>query len=238
MQEKLLTDVELNVSETFEKIKTAAVSAGRDPSEIRLMAVTKTVSPDKVNEAIVSGCDLLGENRVQELLEKYESYDKSAEIHFIGSLQTNKVKYIVDKVSMIESVDSIKLAEEIEKRCAKIDKTMDILLEVNIANEESKGGFSAEEIVPASEKIKDFPHLRLRGLMTIGRFGAEIEETRQYFKKMRHLLVDIKSKNIENIYINILSMGMSSDYELAVTEGANIVRVGRGLFGERKYNKV
>ena len=238
MQEKLLTDVELNVSETFEKIKTAAVSAGRDPSEIRLMAVTKTVSPDKVNEAIASGCDLLGENRVQELLEKYESYDKSAEIHFIGSLQTNKVKYIVDKVSMIESVDSIKLAEEIEKRCAKIGKTMDILLEVNIANEESKGGFSAEEIVPASEKIKDFPHLRLRGLMTIGRFGAEIEETRQYFQKMRHLLVDIKSKNIDNIYINILSMGMSSDYELAVTEGANIVRVGRGLFGERKYNKV
>ena len=174
MPEKLLTDVELNVSETFEKIKAAAVSVGRDPSEIRLMAVTKTVSPDKVNEAIVSGCDLLGENRVQELLEKYESYDKNAEIHFIGSLQTNK----------------------------------------------------------------DFPHLRLRGLMTIGRFGAEIEETRQYFQKMRHLLVDIKSKNIDNIYINILSMGMSSDYELAVTEGANIVRVGRGLFGERKYNKV
>lgn len=238
MQEKLLTDVELNVSETFEKIKTAAVSAGRDPSEIRLMAVTKTVSPDKVNEAIASGCDLLGENRVQELLEKYESYDKSAEIHFIGSLQTNKVKYIVDKVTMIESVDSIKLAEEIEKRCAKIDKTMDILLEVNIADEESKGGFSVNEIVSASEKIMDFPHLRLRGLMTIGRFGAEIEETRQYFQKMRHLLVDIKSKNIDNIYINILSMGMSSDYELAVTEGANIVRVGRGLFGERKYNKV
>lgn len=238
MPEKLLTDVELNVSDTFEKIKEAAISAGRDPSEIRLMAVTKTVPPEKINEAIASGCDLLGENRVQELLEKYESYDKSAEIHFIGSLQTNKVKYIVDKVTMIESVDSIKLAEEIEKRCAKIDKTMDILLEVNIADEESKSGFSADEVVSASEKIKDFPHLRLRGLMTIGRFGAEIEETRQYFQKMRHLLVDIKSKNIDNIYINILSMGMSSDYELAVTEGANIVRVGRGLFGERKYNKV
>lgn len=238
MPEKLLTDVELNVSDTFEKIKEAAISAGRDPSEIRLMAVTKTVPPEKINEAIASGCDLLGENRVQELLEKYESYDKSAEIHFIGSLQTNKVKYIVDKVTMIESVDSIKLAEEIEKRCAKIDKTMDILLEVNIADEESKGGFSADEVVSASEKIKDFPHLRLRGLMTIGRFGAEIEETRQYFQKMRHLLVDIKSKNIDNIYINILSMGMSSDYELAVTEGANIIRVGRGLFGERKYNKV
>ena len=235
MSEKLLTDAALNVKETFDKIKKAAESAGRNPSEIRLMAVTKTVAPEKINEAIEAGCYLLGENRVQELLEKYESYDKRAEIHFIGRLQTNKVKYIVDKVSMIESVDSIKLAEEIERRCAKFGKTMDILLEVNIAEEESKGGFSAEEIIDVSEKIKNFPHLRLRGLMTIGRFGAEIEETRQYFEKMRALLVDIKNKNIYNIYINVLSMGMSSDYELAVSEGATIVRVGRGLFGERKY---
>ena len=235
MSEKLLTDAALNVKETFDKIKKAAESAGRNPSEIRLMAVTKTVAPEKINEAIEAGCYLLGENRVQELLEKYESYDKRAEIHFIGRLQTNKVKYIVDKVSMIESVDSIKLAEEIEKRCAKIGKTMDILLEVNIAEEESKGGFSAEEIIDVSEKIKNFPHLRLRGLMTIGRFGAEIEETRQYFEKMRHLLVDIKAKNIDNIYINILSMGMSADFEIAVSEGATIVRVGRGLFGARKY---
>ena len=235
MSEKLLTDAALNIKETFDKIKKAAESAGRNPSEIRLMAVTKTVAPEKINEAIEAGCYLLGENRVQELLEKYESYDKRAEIHFIGRLQTNKVKYIVDKVSMIESVDSIKLAEEIEKRCAKIGKTMDILLEVNIAEEESKGGFSAEEIIDVSEKIKNFPHLRLRGLMTIGRFGAEIEETRQYFEKMRHLLVDIKAKNIDNIYINILSMGMSADFEIAVSEGATIVRVGRGLFGARKY---
>ena len=235
MSEKLLTDTALNVAEAFKNISAAAEKAGRYPSEITLMAVTKTVSPEKINEAVRSGCTLLGENRVQELLEKYESYDKNAEIHFIGSLQTNKVKYIVDKVTMIESVDSIKLAEEIEKRCAKIDKIMDILLEVNIADEESKSGFSAEEILSVSEKIKDFPHLRLRGLMTIGRFGAEIEETREYFAKMRNLLVDIKSKNIDNIYINILSMGMSSDYELAVAEGATIVRIGRGLFGERKY---
>ena len=235
MSEKLLTDTVYNVQETFEKIKNAAESSGRDPSEIRLMAVTKTVSPEKINQAIEAGCDLLGENKVQELLEKYEHYDKRAEIHFIGRLQTNKVKYIVDKVSMIESVDSIKLAEEIEKRCSKIDKTMDVLLEVNIANEESKGGFSADEILQISEKIKDFPHLRLRGLMTIGRFGAEIEETRQYFEKMRHLLVDIKSKNIDNIYINILSMGMSADFEIAVSEGATTVRVGQGLFGARKY---
>ena len=235
MSEKLLTDVAINVRETFDKIKKAAEASGRDPAEIRLMAVTKTVAPEKINEAIAEGCNLLGENKVQELLEKYEHYDKRAEIHFIGRLQTNKVKYIVDKVSMIESVDSLKLAEEIEKRCAKIDKVMDILLEINIAKEESKGGFSEEDILEISEKIKEFTHLRLRGLMTIGRFGAEIEETRQYFEKMRHLLVDIKSKNIDNIYINILSMGMSADYELAVSEGATIVRVGQGLFGARKY---
>ncbi|MBE6899231.1 MAG: YggS family pyridoxal phosphate-dependent enzyme [Ruminococcaceae bacterium] len=235
MSEKLLTETALNVKDAFENISKAAEKAGRNPSEIRLMAVTKTVTPEKINEAIKSGCDLLGENRVQELLEKYEFYDKSAEIHFIGRLQTNKVKYIVDKVSMIESVDSLKLAEEIERRCAKIGKVMDVLLEVNIAGEESKGGFSPDEVVEISEKIKEFPHLRLRGLMTIGRFGAEIEETRQYFEKMRHLLVDIKKKNIYNIYINVLSMGMSSDYELAVSEGATIVRIGRGLFGERKY---
>ena len=235
MSEKLLTDTAFNVAEAFKNISAAAEKSGRNPSDIQLMAVTKTVSPDKINEAIEAGCRLLGENRVQELLEKYESYDKRAEIHFIGTLQANKVKYIVDKVTMIESVDSIKLAEEIEKRCAKIGKIMDILLEVNIANEENKSGFSADEIISAAEKIKDFQHLRLRGLMTIGRFGAEIEETRQYFAKMRNLLVDIKSKNIDNIYINILSMGMSSDYELAVEEGSTIVRVGRGLFGERKY---
>ncbi len=234
MSEKSLNDTALNVGEAFANIKKAALDSGREPSEIRLMAVTKTVAPEKINEAIAAGCDLLGENRVQELLEKYEHYDKNAEIHFIGRLQTNKVKYIVDKVTMIESVDSLKLAEEIEKRCAKIGKVMDILLEVNIAEEESKGGFSADEIIAVSEKISDFPHLRLRGLMTIGRFGAEIEETRHYFEKMRHLLVDIRTKNIDNIYINILSMGMSADYELAVAEGATIVRIGRGLFGARK----
>ncbi len=234
MKENLSTDTALNVAQAFENIKAAAIKTGKGPAEIRLMAVTKTVPPEKVNEAIAAGCDLLGENRVQELLEKYEYYDKSAEIHFIGSLQTNKVKYIVDKVSMIESVDSIKLAEEIEKRCAKIDKIMDILLEVNIANEESKSGFSPDEVIAASEKISKFPHIRLRGLMTIGRFGAEICETKQYFEKMSQLLVDLRAKNIYNIYINILSMGMSADYELGVETGATIVRIGRGLFGERK----
>ncbi len=234
MSEKSFPDAVFAWNEAKERIRAAAVKAGRDPKDIRLMAVTKTVEPERINEVIHAGCDLLGENRVQEFLEKTESYDPSAEVHFIGRLQTNKVKYIIDKVSMIESVDSIRLAEEIERRCASIDKTMDILLEVNIANEENKGGFQYEEIWDVLGKIEKFSHLRVRGLMTIGRFGANFEETKQYFRKMHQLFVDIKSKKLDNRYIDILSMGMSSDYELAVAEGATLVRIGRGLFGERK----
>ena len=234
MSEKLLTDVQRRWNEISANISAAAAAADRNPEEVTLMAVTKTVPPERVNEAIAAGCRLLGENRVQELLEKYEHYDKRAKIHFIGTLQTNKVKYIVDKVNMIESVDSVKLAREIEKRCAAIGKTMEILLEVNIAGEESKSGFDYDEIPAAVEEIGKMSHLKLRGFMTIGRFGAEIEETRGYFQKMRALLVDIGSEKIHNKDISILSMGMSGDYEVAVQEGAAIVRVGRGLFGERK----
>lgn len=234
MSEKLLTDVQRRWNEISADIADAAEVAGRNPEDVTLMAVTKTVPPEKVNEAIDAGCRLLGENRVQELLDKYEQYDKRAKIHFIGTLQTNKVKYIVDKVDMIESVDSIKLAEEIEKRCAAIGKTMEVLLEVNIANEVSKSGFDYDEIPTAVEEIGKFSHIKLRGFMTIGRFGAEIEETRGYFQKMHALLVDIRSKKIDNKDISILSMGMSGDYTAAVQEGATVVRVGRGLFGERK----
>ena len=234
MSEKLLTDAAARWKEISEDISAAAAAVGRNPEEITLMAVTKTVPPERVNEVIAAGCRLLGENRVQELLEKYEHYDKRAKIHFIGTLQTNKVKYIVDKVDMIESVDSLHLADEIERRCAAIGKTMDILLEVNIADEESKSGFTYDEIPAVIEKISKFNHLKLRGFLTIGRFGAEIEETRGYFQKMRALLVDIRSKKIDNKDISILSMGMSGDYTVAVQEGATVVRVGRGLFGERK----
>ena len=234
MSEKLLTDVQRRWNEISANIAAAAAASERNMEEVTLMAVTKTVPPEKVNKAIAAGCRLLGENRVQELLEKYEQYDKRAKIHFIGKLQTNKVKYIADKVDMIESVDSIRLAQEIDKRCALIGKTMDILLEVNIADEANKSGFGYDDIPNAVEEIRRFEHLKLRGFMTIGRFGAEIEETRGYFKKMHALIVDIRSKKIDNIDISILSMGMSGDYMIAVQEGATVVRVGRGLFGERK----
>lgn len=234
MSEKLLTDIGETFLQIKEKVKLTAEEAGRDENEITVMAVTKTVSPQKINEAVYSGCGLLGENRVQEFLGKYEEYDKNAEIHFIGHLQKNKVKYIVDKVSMIESVDSVKLAEEIDRRCKEIGKSMDILLEINIADESNKSGFSYDEIEASIDEIERFSNLRLRGFMTIGRFGAKIEETEQYFQKMHTLLVDIRAKKRDNKYVNILSMGMSSDYELAVKNGATIVRIGRGLFGDRK----
>ena len=241
MSEKLSPE-HMSVGETFLRIRSeaeqAAVLGGREPGSVTVMAVTKTVAPERVNEAVAAGCVLLGENRVQELLEKYDSYDlRGAEIHFIGHLQTNKVKYICDKVTMIESVDSLKLAAEIERQCAKLQKTMDVLLEVNIAEEESKSGFSEEEVIPAAEGIAEYPHLRLRGLMTIGRPDAAEEERTAYFTKMRKLLVDIAVKNSHNISINILSMGMSGDYAIAAREGATIVRVGRALFGEREYKK-
>lgn len=216
MSEKSFPDAVSSWNETKERIRAAAIKAGRNPVNIRLMAVTKTVEPERINEVIHAGCDLLGENRVQEFLEKAESYDPKTEVYFIGRLQTNEVKYIMDKVTIIESVDSVRLAEEIEKRCASIGKTMDVLLEVNIANGENKGGFPYEEIWNVLEIIDGFSHLRVRGLMTIGRLGADFEEIKQYFRKMHQLFVDIKSKKLDNRYIDILSMGMSSDYELAV----------------------
>jgi len=234
MTEKPSNEIAETVGSIMERIRLAAERAGRSPADIRLMAVTKTVPPERVNEAIAAGCDLLGENRVQELLDKYDSYDRSgAEIHFIGHLQTNKVKYIADKVTMIESVDSVKLAQEIDRQCKKLGKSMDVLLEVNIAAEESKSGFLPEEIEQAVIEMTKFSNINVRGLMTIGPVGAEIDETRHCFSKMRKLLVDIGGKKLDNISMNVLSMGMSGDYEEAVEEGSTIVRVGRGLFGAR-----
>ncbi len=234
MKEKPLSEAARKYLETRSRVDEAARDSGRSPTEITLMAVTKTVAPETVNEAIAAGCTLLGENRVQELLEKYDSYDKSGvSIHFIGHLQTNKVKYIADKVDMIESVDSLRLAEEIDRQCEKLDKVMDVLLEINIAAEDSKSGFLPEEATGAAEAVAKYGHIKLRGLMTIGPVGAETEETRVCFDKMRKLLVDIGQKKLDNVTMNILSMGMSGDYEEAVRAGATIVRVGRGLFGAR-----
>lgn len=219
-----------------ENIEAAAKRAHRDPKEISLMAVTKTMPAEAITAAFSSGITLFGENRVQELCDKFPKLDlEGRSAHIIGHLQTNKVKYIIDKVDMIDSVDSLKIAKEIDRQAEKIGKVMDILVEVNIGMEESKSGVSPDDAAAFVESLSQFPHLRVRGLMTIPPANPDIEKTRPYFKQMFQLFVDIRAKKSDNINIDILSMGMSSDYTIAVEEGATIVRVGTAIFGKRNY---
>ena len=202
------------------------------------MAVTKTVDPVLVNAAIGAGITLLGENKAQELCAKYDSYHKDGvQIHFIGHLQTNKVRQIVDKVSMVESVDSIKLAREIDRHCAAIGKVMDVLLEVNIGREENKTGIFPELLPALLEEAGKLERIRVRGLMTIPPVCETEEEVLQYFSQMSQLFIDIKQKKYDNISMEILSMGMSADYLAAVRCGSNIVRIGTAMFGQRNYKR-
>ena len=228
------SEIRRNVDAVQEQIGRAAAEAGRDPSEIRLMAVTKTQSAARVNEAIAAGVTLLGENRAQELLEKYDGYDRAGcGIHFIGHLQSNKVRSIVDKVSMIESVDRLSLAQEIS-RCAQLHGlVMPVLIEVNIGREQSKSGVLPEALPELLGKVSLLPGLSVRGLMAI---PPNIEDTVQkegYFEQMYRHFIDMKAKKLDNVSMTILSMGMSHDYPLAIRHGSNVVRIGRALFGER-----
>lgn len=222
-------------------IAAAAKKSGRKPEDILLLAVSKTKPVETIGEAVQAGLCSLGENKVQEIMEKYEPMEAYAPAgerihwHLIGHLQTNKVKYIIDKVDMIHSVDSLKLAEEIEKRAAQKDVIMDILIEVNMAEEESKFGVKPENAENLLRQIASMPHIRVRGLMTVAPFVENPEENREYFRRMRELLVDMNGKKIDNIRMDVLSMGMTGDYEVAIEEGATIVRVGTGIFGERQY---
>ncbi len=238
MKEKLLSNTQTSfddIRESYagicENIEKAKSAAGRTDT-VRLMAVTKTVSPERVNYAVGLGIDLLGENRVQEFMEKRGQY-LPAEIHFIGGLQTNKVKYIIDKVSMIHSVDSLHLAEEISRRAGQHGLVMDILAEINIGGEETKGGISPEGAPEFCAQLRELPHIRLKGLMTIPPPGCG-EST---FAAMQRLFSDIRSDRSVNDtgVFDTLSMGMSGDYETAVKHGSTIVRIGSGLFGYRKY---
>lgn len=227
-------DVRQNLRELRERIAGAARSAGRDPGEVRLMAVTKTVPPELVNAAWEEGVRLFGENRAQELLEKAEAYAFGPEhIHFIGTLQTNKVRQIIDRVSCVQSVNSIHLAQELQKRALAAGRTMDILLEVNIGGEDSKTGMEQGAVTGMLEKLSNFSALRVKGLMCIPPFGRPPQETEGYFSRMHKIFVDIKDQKMDNISMEILSMGMTGDYQLAVRCGANLVRVGTGIFGKR-----
>lgn len=223
------------LQEVEKRIQAACDRAGRKREEVTLIAVSKTKPVETLQEAYDLGVRIFGENKVQELTAKYEALPKDVHWHMIGHLQTNKVKYIIDKAELIHSVDSLKLAETIEKEAAKHDLIADILVEVNVAEEESKFGMKMEEVIPFVEKVSAFPHVRVRGLMTIAPFVEDPEENRSIFADLHKLYIDIKKKNHDNDTVSVLSMGMTNDYEVAIEEGATMVRVGTGIFGARNY---
>ena len=225
-----------NLQKVEERIAAACMRAGRRREDVTLIAVSKTKPVDMLREAYDLGIRVFGENKVQELTEKYDRLPEDIRWHMIGHLQTNKVKYIVGKTELIHSVDSLKLAEMIEKESQKHGCVTDILVEVNLAEEESKFGLRMEEVIPFIEKIVQYPHINVRGLMTIAPFVENPEENRTIFADLHKLYVDIKEKNIDNGTVSILSMGMTNDYEVAIEEGATMVRIGTGIFGARNYN--
>lgn len=236
MTEKSFADnFDANYAEIREKINLSAEKSGRTAEDVILLAATKTVSADKINYAIKKGISYIGENRVQELLSKDDDINKSAHRHFIGHLQTNKVKDIVPRVEMIESVDSLRLATAIGKEAVKCGKTMDILLEINIGEEESKSGFSVNEIENVLNEITKIEGVCVKGIMSIPPVCVDREKQREYFTQLHKIFVDISRKKLDNSNIIYLSMGMSQDYDLAIECGANIVRIGTSLFGARNY---
>ena len=228
--------IQENIKLVEENIKKACEKVGRDVNEVTLIAVSKTKPYTAIEEALPTGVKDYGENKVQELCDKYEILPKDIKWHMIGHLQRNKVKYLVGKASLIHSVDSIRLAEQIEKEYAKADEIANILIEVNMAQEESKFGITSEETEQLVREIAKFEHIRIKGLMTIAPYTEDPESNRDYFREIKKLSVDIRDKNIDNVSMSVLSMGMTGDYQVAVEEGATLVRVGTGIFGERNYN--
>lgn len=218
-----------------QKVCEACARAGRDRSEVTLIAVSKTKPVEMIEEAMEAGADVFGENKVQELCDKYETLPKGLHWHLIGHLQRNKVKYVIGKAELIHSVDSLRLAEEISKESVKRGVDTDILIEVNVAEEESKFGVTVEETEALIRQVALLPGIHIQGLMTIAPYVTDPEENRPVFRILKKLAVDIKKKNIDNVSMNVLSMGMTGDYEVAVEEGATMVRVGTGIFGERNY---
>jgi len=226
-----------NLARVEENIEAACKKAGRERSEVTLIAVSKTKPVSMLQEIYDENIRHFGENKVQELCEKIEQLPEDIEWHMIGHLQRNKVKYIVGKVALIHSVDTYRLAEEINIQAKKKNVIVPILVEVNIAEEESKFGISGEDAILLVEDISHLENLRIRGLMTIAPYVENPEDNRQYFQKIKQLSVDITNKNIDNVSMEILSMGMTGDYMVAIEEGATMVRVGTGIFGERNYKQ-
>lgn len=226
-----------NVIEVEKHVQAACDRAGRSRDEVTLIAVSKTKPVSDIEEVLTTGILDYGENKVQELSDKYEVLPKNIRWHMIGHLQRNKVKYIVGKVELIHSVDTYRLAEEINIQAKKQNVIVPILVEVNIAHEESKFGISAEDAILLVEEISKLENIRIKGLMTIAPYVENPEDNRLYFRKIKQLSVDITNKNIDNVLMEILSMGMTGDYMVAIEEGATMVRVGTGIFGERNYKQ-
>ena len=225
-----------NLQEVERKIMEACDKAGRAREEITLIAVSKTKPVPMLQEIYDLGVRDFGENKVQELTDKEPQLPADLRWHMIGHLQRNKVKQVIDKAVLIHSVDSVRLAKAIEAEAAKKDIIVQILLEVNVAEEDSKFGLKVDEVLPATEEIATMPHVRIKGLMTIAPFVENPEENRTVFAQLQKLSVDIAEKNIDNVSVDILSMGMTNDYQVAIEEGATMIRVGTGIFGEREYH--
>ncbi|MBR3034044.1 MAG: YggS family pyridoxal phosphate-dependent enzyme [Firmicutes bacterium] len=232
----------MSITQNIEAIRgrmaQAAVRSGRKPEDVLLIAVTKLHEPDEIEEAIAAGVTDIAENKVQEIQKKFDQIHSPVNWHLIGHLQTNKVKYIIDKVVMIHSVDSVHLAQEIDKRAAAAGKTMDVLLQVNAAHEESKFGLDPKDVPQVFREILDScPNVKIRGLMHIAPWSEDPEEIRPYFKEVKDLFDTLAAVEHPNADFKYLSMGMSHDFETAIEEGANIIRVGTSIFGERDYSK-
>ena len=228
-----------NVAKIRKEMEAAAIAAGRDPKSIQLCAATKMNDAAAVREAIRAGIDCCGENKVQELVQKLaENAYEGVPVHFIGHLQTNKVKQVVGKVDLIQSVDSERLIRAIDKEAAKQGIVQDILLEVNVGGEESKSGFAPEEILPLLDKIGEYPNIRVKGLMAIPPISEKNGDNLKYFKKMCNISVDIIAKKYDNVMVECISMGMSDDYVDAIACGSTMIRVGTAIFGARDYTKL
>ena len=224
-----------NLKDVEERIQAACDRSGRKREDVLLVAVSKTKPVEMIEEVMTAGIVDFGENKPQELRDRYEVLPKNLRFHMIGHLQTNKIKYVIDRVVLIHSIDSIHLAEAVNAEAKKHNRIMPVLVEVNVAQEESKSGFLVEKAENAIREIAKLSNIRVEGLMTIAPFVENAEENRQYFVKLRKLSVDIAAKNIDNVTMHHLSMGMTGDYEVAIEEGATMVRVGTGIFGERNY---
>ena len=229
--------IKQNLAEVEEKICAACDRAGRDRNEVTLIAVSKTKPVEMLEACMEQGITVFGENKVQELCEKYEVLPKNLHWHMIGHLQRNKVKYITDKVEMIHSVDSLRLAQAISDDAVKKGVNVNILIEVNVGEEDSKFGLKTEETESLVRQVAELPNISIKGLMTIAPYTEVQEENRTIFRTLKQLSVDIDRKNIDNVSMNVLSMGMTGDYEVAIEEGATMIRVGTGIFGERDYTK-